>query len=93
MNPQQQLRFDGDTYVPGRDRERLSKQINKVFDVMKDGVWHTRSDIAFLVDAPESSVSARLRDLRKPRFGAHNVERQHVRQGLFEYRILIGEIK
>lgn len=93
MNSQQQLSFDGATFVPERDGARLTKQINKVFDLMKDGQWRTLADIAFLTDAPESSISARLRDLRKPRFGGYTVERQSVRGGLFQYRILTGDFK
>ena len=93
MNPQQQLRFDGDTYVPERDGARLTKQINKVFYLMKDGQWRTLAEIAFLTGAPESSVSARLRDLRKPGFGFYEVERRYVSKGIFQYRILDGDFK
>jgi hypothetical protein len=88
---QQELKFDGDTYDHERDRERLSKQLYAVLDVMKDGRWRTLPEIAQVTESPEASVSARLRDLRKPRFGAHTVEREYVRKGLFQYRLIINE--
>ena len=44
--------------------------------------------IAEAVGSPEASVSARLRDLRKPAFGGHTVERQYVERGLFRYRVV-----
>ena len=35
---------------------------------------------------PEASVSARLRDLRKKRFGSHIITRRYVSDGLWQYR-------
>src|SRR5688572_13753975 len=80
-------RFDGATYDHPRDGQRLNAQLQRVKAVMDDGQWHTIADIARAAEAPEASVSARLRDLRKPRFGSANVERRYVRTGLFEYRL------
>lgn len=88
---QEELRFDGETYDPDRDRERLSRQLYAVLDVMKDGIWRTLPDLANATQSPEASVSARLRDLRKPRFGAHTVERQYLKKGLFQYRLILNE--
>lgn len=88
---QEELRFDGETYDPDRDRERLSRQLYAVLDVMKDGKWRTLPDLASATQSPEASVSARLRDLRKPRFGSHIVERQYLRKGLFQYRLILNE--
>jgi hypothetical protein len=88
---QEELRFDGETYDPDRDRERLSRQLYAVLDVMKDGIWRTLPDLANATQSPEASVSARLRDLRKPRFGSHTVERQYLRKGLFQYRLILNE--
>lgn len=84
---------DGRTYVHERDGARLSKQHNRVLAFMRDGGWHTLSEIAEATNDPEASVSARLRDLRKPRFGSYVVEHRYVRRGLFEYRILVGQLE
>lgn len=82
--------FDGQTYEPDRDGERLFRQARLVWRVMRDGQWRTLYEIAARVGAPSQSVSARLRDLRKKRFGAHTVERRHIGQGIFEYRLVVS---
>ena len=69
---------DGAAYVAQEDFIRLNRQQQRVFDVMKDGQWRTLADIAALTGDPEASVSARLRDLRKARFGGSTVERAPV---------------
>jgi len=35
----------------------------------------------------EPSDGPRLRDLRKPRYGSHPVERRRVSAGVFQYRV------
>jgi hypothetical protein len=34
-----------------------------------------------------AAISARLRDLRKPKYGSREVERRYLHNGLFEYRL------
>lgn len=84
--------FDGKTFSYPRDSSRLTQQIYRVFSYMRDGAWRTLGQIAEHTKDPEASVSARLRDIRKPRFqkifGKWKVERRFVRRGLFEYRLL-----
>lgn len=79
--------FDGATFEPKRDESRLKIQLAKVRRAMWDGRWHTLDELATTADAPQASVSARIRDLRKSRFGAYKVEKRYVARGLFEYRI------
>ena len=81
---------DGATYDHGRDGRRLTRQHNRVFALMKDGKWRTLGQIAIATQDPESNISARLRDFRKPRFGSHGVERRHLQAGLFEYRLVLN---
>jgi hypothetical protein len=85
------MRFDGITYDHARDSSRLGDQMAAVFDLMKDGQWRTLQMISVAVMAPESSVSARLRDLRKPRFGGYQVERKYVFKGCFAYQLIVRE--
>lgn len=83
-------RFGGNTYVPEFDRERLGRQLGVVYDLMADGQWRTLAEIGAVVEEPEASVSARLRDLRKPDFGAFTVERRRrgrPADGIHEYRL------
>jgi DNA-binding NarL/FixJ family response regulator len=77
--------FDGPD-VTEDDRERLNSQLWRVYRLMRDGKPRTLKQIADAVRGSESSVSARLRDLRKARFGGHQVERRRVAGGLWEYR-------
>jgi hypothetical protein len=91
-SPDGPMKFDGGTYRPEADLPRLRGQVLRVFDLMKDGRWRTLEEIAAPAAASEASVSARLRDLRKPRFGGHEVQRRPrgAREaGLFEYRLLV----
>lgn len=74
------------------DRERINHQREKVFELMQDGKARTLEQIAKAIGAPATSIpaiSARLRDARKPRFGRHTVEKNQIRPGLFEYRLIV----
>ena len=80
--------FDGKTYEPALDHARLTSQLDRVRELMRDGQWRTLHDILVAVDgASEAAISARLRDLRKAKFGLFHVERRRVAGGLFEYRV------
>lgn len=85
--------FDGNTYSHERDSARLGEQMMAVLSVMADGKWRTLAAIASETNAPEASVSARLRDLRKPRFGGYTVNREYVRRGLYQYQLLVREVE
>lgn len=80
--------FDGDTIEPVRDTSRLAAQLGRVTALMRDGRWRTLAEISQTTGDPESSVSARLRDLRKVKHGLWTVERRYVERGLFEYRVM-----
>ncbi len=92
--------FDGVTYDPALDKDRLSKQLGRVWSVMKDGEWRTIHEIRSRVSGyyvkgklasdTESAISARLRDFRKKEFGSYILERRrcHEYAGRYEYRLL-----
>lgn len=80
--------FDGAEYNPPRDYKRLMSQINRIRDLMSDGSWRTLPEIAQATGDPPASISAQLRNLRKPKFGAWTIERRYVSGGLFEYRLV-----
>jgi hypothetical protein len=88
---QQELRFDGADYSPDRDNCRLTGQILRVWEVMRDGQWRTLRQIADKTNDPEASISAQLRHLRKDRFGAHQIEREYINNGLYKYRLIINQ--
>lgn len=82
--------FAGPCLDPAFDANRLGKQMGRVWDTMKDGQWRTLHGIAHATGDPESSISAQLRHLRKPKFGGYTVERRRADggNGLWEYRVL-----
>ena len=83
------IAFDGATYDHRFDYERLHGQLKAVFELMRDGRWRTLSDIGTAVEGSEASLSARLRDLRKAKYGAHQIQRESVGGGLFRYRMVM----
>lgn len=82
--------FNGSDYSHDRDAPRLTEQIQRVFTVLSDRNWHALSHIAMLTGDPEASISAQIRHLRKARFGGWEIEKKHMGNGLYLYR-LTGE--
>jgi hypothetical protein len=85
-------KFGGDTYEPEHDSVRLGGLLARVEAFMRDGAWRTLPEIVASCGGTEASVSARLRDLRKPKFGRHTVERRRhpdlaMSAGVFQYRL------
>ncbi len=97
--------FDGSTYEPKFDATRLRGEMARVYQclagfltheegkgwVRLPGQWRTLREISDLTGDPEASISARLRDLRKAKFGAHTVNRRRrgdPTKGVFEYQLL-----
>ena len=84
--------FDGESFDPALDGDRLSRQFDQVRAIMLRGAWVTVREIAReLGHASEASVSARVRDLRKPRCGGYDIRRRRRRTGAepgatWEYR-------
>jgi hypothetical protein len=78
----------GETFDAKRDRKRLDGQAGDVFALMRDGEWRALHQISHITGHPEASISARLRDLRKPQLGGFTVERRRNEAGLFLYRVL-----
>lgn len=83
-------KFNGSDYVPDRDDIRLRGQQLAIWELMRDGKFRTLRQISDATGAPEASISAQLRHLRKPRFGAFNVEKVHLGEGLYQYRVSSG---
>ena len=82
--------YGGETFDPASDTKRLNRQCLAVFNLMRDGRWRTPEEIEATTGIGWASASARLRDLRKPRFGGFLVDRQpkgDAARGLFQYRL------
>jgi hypothetical protein len=87
----EEMTFDGETYEPEHDQARLTGQMARVWEVMRDGTWRTFHEIQEQTgDRSDAAISARLRDLRKTEFGGYTVERRSRgdrARGLWEYRV------
>jgi hypothetical protein len=81
-------RFDG-ADCTAKDQARLTGQILRVYNLMRDGKWRTLDTIAVSTGDPSPSVSAQLRNLRKARFGGHTIERFRRSNGLYSYRLIL----
>ena len=84
----QTAHFNGSDYVQERDDERLSGQLLRVWNLMKDSQWRTLDEISTTTGDPPASISAQLRHLRKERFGSHTVEKTYLGNGLYNYRVI-----
>ena len=78
------------TFDRALDGARLDSLRERVRRLMSDGHWRTLEEIQAVVGGRETGVSAKLRDLRKARYGAHTVERRRIddpSSGHWEYRV------
>ncbi len=87
--------FDGEPEpAEGENRKRLSKQLLRVWALMRDNQWRTLKEISFSCQCSENSASARLRDFRKVRVMGGNVchvPRRKKLPGVYEYKVhLVG---
>lgn len=84
--------FSGDDYSTSYDHKRLSKQIDVIKAIVtKAPKWWTLRELHELTGIGESSISAQLRNLKKPEFGKYVLERRprgRREDGLYEYRIM-----
>lgn len=80
--------FDGPGVEPA-DEVRLVGLLGRVGKRMALGDWCTLAELASWCRGSEASVSARLRDLRKTRFGGHTIERRRTSTpGVWAYRMV-----
>lgn len=79
---------DGQTFEPKRDTVRLNEQAQDVFNFLSDNCWHTLREAHERTGHPEASISARIRDLRKLKFGGFKIEKRYIENGLWQYRMV-----
>lgn len=81
--------FDGETYERELDHPRLETALGRVLENLKSvhRVWWTLADLAREAKTSEAGASARLRDLRKEKFGGYEVVSRRVDGGLWEYAL------
>lgn len=90
---QTEIDFEGPDYVREFDQSRLTGQILRVFNLMKDARWRTLGEIADMTGDPQASISAQLRHMRKEKWGLHTVDKRRRGDesvGLFEYKLIVN---
>ena len=92
-------KFDGETFEEKLDGPRLTLQLERVREYMLDifPKWLSLAEISELLEQkynakfPPQSVSARLRDLRKKKFGGYTVDKKRredeEHKGTWEYLV------
>jgi len=81
--------FDGETYSRELDGERLLTQLDRVREAMlRWPRWWTLSELQGVAGGSQAGISARVRDLRKKKFGKFRGGHRRREGGLWEYRIV-----
>lgn len=69
-------------------------QLDAIREIMQDQQWRTLSRIrqlllsVFSMDETNHDIETSLRDLRKVKNGGHTVEKRHIGQRVYEYRVI-----
>lgn len=87
MNAEQIGLFDGATYDDARDGRRLNTSLARIQRAMADGRWYTLAELARIGACSTAAASARVRDLRKQKYGGHTVSRRYDGDGVWSYRM------
>lgn len=74
--------------VKHADFDKFNAQAKRVWNQTVGRGWFTLDRIAAETYDPVQSISARLRDFRKEKFGSHTVERRQIERGVFEYKVV-----
>ena len=88
------FKFDGPVYEEKHDKIRLTGQILRIFEAIKDGGWYTLNEIHSKTKDPQASISAQLRHLRKDRFGSHTVDKKprgKRNSGIWQYQLIVNK--
>ena len=72
------------------DLPRIASLLSRVRALMLDVRWRTLASIRAQCGGSECSVSARLRDLRRPEYGGFTVEHERRSNGTWFYRVDAG---
>ena len=95
MNVAQKVPFQGDDYDRTRDAGRLGAQLQRVYDVMKDGRWRSHQEIVEILmwggkpREKEASIARQVRYLKD--IPGCLVLRQFCGNGLYRYSLSTPE--
>lgn len=81
--------FDGLDDLEGDTKDlRLAGQLVRVYEAIRNHEWWSLRDLSEAVGGSATSMSARIRDLRKDRFGGFTIDKQMTDPGLYRYRLV-----
>ena len=61
--------------------------VERVMAVLRDGEWHSTRQISMLTGLKQTTAQARVRDLRKEKFGSHQIDSRVGKSGIADYRL------
>ncbi len=87
------IKFHGSDYEPRLDMERLTKQLEVIEVIMKDGKWRTHSHLRRITGFKETSIARQIRNFRntESRYTLQKRRCQKPEWGMFEFRLVPKE--
>jgi hypothetical protein len=85
--------FGGDQYHD-EDEQKLRRNTDAIRELLvgHPGQWFSVAEIRRACKlSPDTEVTARLRDLRKPRWGAWAIDCERQRDGVYRYRLRVRD--
>jgi hypothetical protein len=70
------------------DRKRLKSQRSGVWNILRDHRWHPLTIFKQKVKGSDSSITARIRDARKKKYGGHIIQCARDAAGVYRYRLV-----
>lgn len=82
--------FGGHTFSEERDGDRLRGGLKRVLAFLEahKGEEVTLEQVSLATDVPLSSVSSRIRDLKKEQFGNYWIKSRYISKGLWGYTFM-----
>jgi len=68
-------------------KPKEGSRARRIFDYMSNAGWANLNVVAKEMDIPHSSLTAELRNFRKPKKGSHTVEKKRVSANTYLYRL------
>ena len=75
------------------DFRRMDTQRSRLEWILTNhpGKWWTLRELGHMAVASETGISARLRDMRKDKYGGYDIQAENTGKGLWRYRIAVEE--
>lgn len=78
--------FPGPGITSDKDESRILTHNEIIWELMLGGGFWTLREVEQITGFPQASISAAFRSFRNPKFGGHNIDREHEGGGLRSIR-------